>query len=1703
MKYVSGRLRKLELGLSSHSETKQTLNVIGNVDITGIASASAFADFDYLQAPYGSTVSFTVTVASKSNHRYSGGSSNAYYINGIESPVLTLTPGRTYRFNNNNTGSHPFRFYYDADRTIQYTAGVNFQNTYTEITISDTTPNILHYQCVNHALMGNSVVTNSNVVDSPYAATLRDSLTVSGNITANGNILGDNSTNISGINSVTATSFFGDGSGLVNVVIPGISTSGTTELTNLEILGNLKVAGVSTFGNDKVIVGGATTDLLVNGSARVTGELKVGDGTITLNSAGLSTFPTGVDVSGGSGLIASSAKISDLTSGRIVFAGAGGELEDSANLTFDGTTLSGSFSGDGSGLSGVSIPGINTSGTTEFTNLDLSGTLKVAGVSTFSGNINANGNIVGDNSTNITGIAGVTATTLAGTLQTAAQPNVTSLGTLTSLNVTGVSTLATVDINGGAIDGTIIGANSPSAGTFTNITATDIDLNGDIDVDGHTELDDVNVSGASTFATAKVTDLTDNRIVIAGTGGELEDTGKLTFDGTTLAIIGDATFTGNVSVAGTLTSEDKTNIDSLGIVTARTGVRISSGGLVVSSGVATFTDAIDSNGGANISGGSGLVVSSGANITGGLVADTAKVSDLTNGRVVYAGASGELQDSSNLTFNGTTLTGTFGGDGTALLVTIPGISTTTTSEFTNLSVVGVLTAGSAILGSAKVSDLTSGRVVYAGNSGELQDNSTFTFNGSVVNAPAFAGDGSALTGITAGGVGAIGGLTVKDEGVVVGTAGSIATLDFIGGGVSVVATSGAAGIASVTVSTVQNPDVQTINVSGVSTFAGNINANGNIVGDNSTNISGINSVTATSFFGDGSGLENTGATLSAASGSQRLVLTSLTSGTMTSAATDADLSFDATTNLLSAGKLLIAGISTFSDDVELTGGQKHLTLNGQDKKLIFKNGGTDKLEIFHNDGGGGSNQIYSNAGSQPLKIHSAGMGGIELFVQVGAGLNKGIQLGAQGDVIPSSNNSIDLGTNNNRFGHIYGGDGIFSRDIVVGAGLSVAGVATVTGNLDLNNGLDVTSGHVVLSEGVEFKMGTSSNLEIISISGNKARIQSQQEHLEICTGTTKEIKFRSDRTGTNAGWNINVDGDLIPSADSTVDIGSNTVRVQNFYADTLYGDGSNLTGITAGATLSAASGSQRLVLTSLTSGTMTTAATDADLSFDATDNLLNAGKLLIAGISTFGDDVELTGHQKHLTLNGQDKKLIFKTSNTDKFEIFHDDANGGANKIYSNAGSQPLKIHTGGLGGIQLFVNGGSKGIQLGAQGDVIPYNGVDLGHTNNRFEHIYGQHGAFSADVLVGAGLSVAGVSTFTGAIDANGDLDVDGHTELDNVNIAGVTTLTEAIYPNQGSYGTATAGKIKQYDNRLYVQGGTDGIIFADHANNKWQINSSGYFMPFTDSTFDIGDNTTRVRNIYADTLYGDGSNLTNLPSSGGGGDKFNTTITNSVQANVYGYETNIISLPSDSTKRYVIESISLGNVTSAVGSTVNVIASINPGVTTYSSEYKVYLAYNAPVPDNGLIELIKQPMVMNPSDVLKVWATDSSNTGINGALELYATYTEHESTDYIAGYGSTTNITTTALATIYTSTSYPTIIQSIKATNRTDTGDFPVTIQIVNGSTITHLAKDFIVPRYASVEFLDRPKRIEAGATIRMQQSSAANTVDVIVSGKKITS
>ena len=110
-----------------------------------------------------------------------------------------------------------------------------------------------------------------------------------------------------------------------------------------------------------------------------------------------------------------------------------------------------------------------------------------------------------------------------------------------------------------------INNNSPSAQLDIDGTvhATgDVDFDSALNVDGDTTLEatttdgllDINAGGqANTF---KVEDLTNNRVVIAGAGGELEDDADLTFDGSVLAV-GVA-----LDVDGLVTFDDETEASS-------------------------------------------------------------------------------------------------------------------------------------------------------------------------------------------------------------------------------------------------------------------------------------------------------------------------------------------------------------------------------------------------------------------------------------------------------------------------------------------------------------------------------------------------------------------------------------------------------------------------------------------------------------------------------------------------------------------------------------------------------------------------------------------------------------------------------------------------------------------------------------------------------------------------------------------------------------------------------------------------------------------------------------------------------------------------------------------------------------------------------------------------------------------------------------
>ena len=190
-----------------------------------------------------------------------------------------------------------------------------------------------------------------------------------------------------------------------------------------------------------------------------------------------------------------------------------------------------------------------------------------------------NGSIVGGTTPAAGTFTTLTAnTSLVGTLGTAAQASVTSLGILTVLNVdnlradgnaitstnsngdidltpagTGEVNITKVDIDGGAVDGTIVGAATPAAGTFTTLTA--------------------NTSITGTLATAAQTNITSVGTLVAGqlgtdavpltafiSGGELDNNvigsetpAAGTF--TTVTVNDLLTVSAGMAIAGDTTSE--------------------------------------------------------------------------------------------------------------------------------------------------------------------------------------------------------------------------------------------------------------------------------------------------------------------------------------------------------------------------------------------------------------------------------------------------------------------------------------------------------------------------------------------------------------------------------------------------------------------------------------------------------------------------------------------------------------------------------------------------------------------------------------------------------------------------------------------------------------------------------------------------------------------------------------------------------------------------------------------------------------------------------------------------------------------------------------------------------------------------------------------------------------------------------------------
>ena len=486
-----------------------------------------------------------------------------------------------------------------------------------------------------------------------------------------------------------------DGGGVVTASGGGGGSTGVGGTWAIEDVGisTTKNVGIGTTAKDGY-------SLYVQGDARITGILTVGEASITLDPSAKKL--TGLDeIQIGSGTAAITIKKSEST-GNIEFADKDGKeapvgIGTTVNINTTGIITATSFSGDGSDLTGITgglwaqtDAGINTSSYVGIGTTNPLADLQVGTGVTIYGN---------------SGI--VSATTFKGNATSATTATLSLFSFMTNNNTTNETVYPVF------VDGT----------TSSEALETDSGFM---------------YNPSSGILTA--TGFSGNLYGTLQTGNQPQIT--------TVGTLSSLSVTGDVSIGGTLTYEDVTNIDSVGLVTARLGIHVLAGaGVSIAAG--------------------GLNVTSGISTVGFLTATDVWVS----GAVTAT----SLDISGNVDVDGTLEADTITVNGTALDTHIAGVTVTNATNAAGLTnspdidvsnIVG--TALSISGGISTVGFLTATDVWVSG----------------AVTATSFKGSGANLTGLTGataatyGDASNVAAITVNSDGKITG----ISNVSISGGG---------------------------------------------------------------------------------------------------------------------------------------------------------------------------------------------------------------------------------------------------------------------------------------------------------------------------------------------------------------------------------------------------------------------------------------------------------------------------------------------------------------------------------------------------------------------------------------------------------------------------------------------------------------------------------------------------------------------------------------------------------------------------------------------------------------------------------------------------------------------------------------------------------------------------------------------------------
>ena len=237
-------------------------------------------------------------------------------------------------------------------------------------------------------------------------------------------------------------------------------------------------------------------------------------------------------------------------------------------------------------------------------------------------------------------------------------------------------------------------------------------------------------------------------------------------------------------------------------------------------------------------------------------------------------------------------------------------------------------------------------------------------------------------------------------------------------------------------------------------------------------------------------------------------------------------------------------------------------------------------------------------------------------------------------------------------------------------------------------------------------------------------------------------------------------------------------------------------------------------------------------------------------------------------------------------------------------------------------------------------------------------------------------------------------------------------------------------------------------------------------------------------ASSFVGDGSALTGISAGGGGSGDFNTGISSAKQYDVTNSMATAYTASSSSDYRTIVHSIHICNITASE--------------VTISGEMQTdfSFAHTIPVPAGSAVELLKQPKVLGPSETIELQASAGSSLEATIITEL------KEDTAYWDAQIALSSADT--MTDLYTSSSNPSVVQSILLCNNDGTNDVKARVCWTDeGDNIqSYLVYDMIIPADSTVEICETPKYLMTGYKLRAR-ANQANRLEITASGKQITS